>query len=266
MLCAAALCFWGCESVIDAAKGKAFGTIKLKLSIGEAPKAANNISGPLFTIYPGEAEAFGNFTLSFEPTQDGAAHSDVSVDDISAPITISDIVLGVYTVTVTATRSSDSVVVAMGSLTGVAVTEEADPDEEETVNVILGPKTGNGLSDGTFSYNITFTETMTAATLTITDADGAGVGDAINLLEDDGAGTKALAPGYYYVDVTTNSNVGGGEVIHIYSGMTSAWTKQFTAGPPPPPVGAVGFTAGFAHDEIPVTVAPESAKVVQGGV
>jgi hypothetical protein len=267
MLCAAALCFWGCESVIDAAKGKAFGTIKLKLSIGEAPKAANNISGPLFTIYPGGAEAFGNFTLSFEATEGGAPHADVLLNDITTPIIIDDLVLGVYTVKVTATRSGDETVVAMGSVSGVAVTQ--DPGEEETVNVILRPKTGAGLSDGTFSYNITFTEDMTTATLTITDADGVGVGDGINLLDNEGAGTKTLVPGYYYVDVTTDrEDVGGGEVIHIYSGMTSAWTKEFTAGEPPPPppaVGAVSFTVGFAHDEIPVTVAPESAKVVKEG-
>jgi hypothetical protein len=261
-LCAAALVFGGCDQIFENAKSKQTGSVTLNVSIEGVKKSASKSTESLFTIYPGSggADEFDNFTLLFEATSGGAAHAPVPLSDISQPATVTDLVVGTYTVTVTATRSGGDDVVAIGSVPDVQVSTDGVP---ETVNVILGPKTGGGVSNGTFAYDITFQGTADSATLTITDENDNEVEDPIDLITSPNS-TVSLAPGYYYADVVINGSYGGGEVIHIYSGMTSAWANAFTIGEPPPPVGSKGFTAGFGHNVIPVTVNPNSAEVGKG--
>jgi hypothetical protein len=215
-------------------------------------------------VYPGSGEAsdFGNFTLSFEATSGGAAHEDVPVENIDSPITVDDLVLGTYTITVTATKADDDNVVAVGKATGVEV-NAASATIPVLVEIIMGPETGEDLDDGTFAYDITVPDEAKSAALTITDLGGEVVDDNEGIdVKAAGTGSVDLAPGYYWADVVLDDGSGGWEALHIYSGMTSTWTVEFGGEEIPP--GGISVTIGFGHDNIPVSVTPESATVTQG--
>ena len=271
VLCAAAFLVGGCEDAVNSGKSKGTGSVTLNLSVEGVPQTGSKSTGALFTVYPGGAGEFKDFTVSFTPTVDGAAHDPVTIADISQSVTIEDLVVGTYTVKVTAARADDTdsppAVVAVGEVPDIEV--NADPGLGETVNIILGPSTEDGLSDGVFAYDVSGLEGATSVTLTISDKGGTQVGEAIDL-KTAANGTVSLAPGYYYADVVADSASGGGEVIHIYSGMTSTWDVEFTIGTPGlsdpnPVVNGMTMTVGFGHEVIPVTVSPEGAAVTKGG-
>jgi hypothetical protein len=197
-------------------------------------------------VYPGSGEAsdFGNFTLSFEATSGGAAHEDVPVENIDSPIIVEDLVVGTYTITVTATKNGEETVIAVGEVTGVVVS--AEPGEAETVDIVIEPKTGGGLPDGTFAYDIPIPGEASAATLTIIRVTDDETVKTINL-KSNASGEESLAPGYYRVNVAlTGVAGGGGEVLHIYSGMTSSWTPSSWGDIQLNAVSVVDVTGSFA--------------------
>jgi hypothetical protein len=162
---------------------------------------------------------FTKYELTFTATSGGEAHAPVVVTGGTGSI---NLVVGTYTITATAFIGDDPsyTTVAGGTATGVTVSASGNTG----VNITLGPITGG--ADGTFSYDISLTDiTPDEATLTITDLSNSQVGSEVTLNPGPNTGTIDLAPGYYYVWVYLEKDskyAGLTEVIHIYTGLTSA--------------------------------------------
>jgi hypothetical protein len=181
------------------------------------------------TLYPENlGSAFGKYVLSFNP-------ANIADVDITSGMSQNGIVLPVGDYTVTATGHTGSagswVVAAEGSAT-VSILKSPPA----TANIILGPKTGG--ADGTFSYSINLSGVTglddAKGTLRITQLDGTLVGSAIDLTENTtSSGTVALAPGYYLAGASLSKGSEkagfGMEALHIYTGLTSAVSKTYTA-------------------------------------
>jgi hypothetical protein len=172
------------------------------------------------TVAPG-TEDFTKYTLTFSGP---GVHADVDASGGSAEVELS---VGEWTITATGYTGEDPdcTAVAEGSVT-VTVSSEGTQ-----ANIPLKPKTSG--VQGTFSYALT-TTAVTSRELIISEADGTVI-DTITLTNTS-TGTKDLDPGQYLVRIRLQSGTGDSakyagltEVLHIYSGMTSTLTKDYTA-------------------------------------
>ncbi|MDR0629493.1 MAG: leucine-rich repeat domain-containing protein [Treponema sp.] len=157
------------------------------------------------------------YSLSFEPTEGGAAHAAVAVTGGSA--TIDDLVVGTYTIRATAKQTGGDTEIAIGTKTGVVISAGATA----SASITLGPKLDG--ANGILSYDITV-PTAGDGTLTITPTAGTpGSVSTVTLNGGSNQATVTLGPGYYLVQATLNlgtKNAGFTETVHIYSGLTSA--------------------------------------------
>jgi hypothetical protein len=208
------------------------------------------------TVLPADDEF--SYKVGFEATQDGASVAPI---DVTGNSITAELVVGTYTVTVTA--YSGSTVVATGEQTGVGV---AAGTQTEPVTITMKPKTGG--DDGTFSYVITFPVDVSSAQMVI-DPQAEGENTPINLLEkEDGTGTESLAPGYYDVTVLLEmgeDSTGDTETIHIYSGMTSLWERDFTDDYFNGEEASLEVVIVNGEQEIPLDTATESITLQKGG-
>jgi formylglycine-generating enzyme required for sulfatase activity len=185
---------------------------------GAAQTAQTAQSVAARTVFP-DLSGFTSYELNFTATSGGQNHGPVTVTSGSATVTLE---AGTYTITATG-YTGGMMAVAEGKATGVVVSVGTTA----SASIILEPKTGTG--DGYFSYDITVPNTADTAQLTITSySDGTNV-CLVDFLAG-GAGQQtgiiSLPAGYYRVTVSLTKgtkNVGfSGEVIHIYTGLTSA--------------------------------------------
>ncbi|MDR3356411.1 MAG: leucine-rich repeat domain-containing protein [Spirochaetaceae bacterium] len=223
---------------------KETGSVTISLGFGDAvapPQAALSAPGGALpgvarTIHPdlGEAaEVFTKYVISFAAISGGAAHADITVEPGATPEPVI-LAVGTYTITITAYTGTDpDFVAAAKGDAGVTVVQ----GENTEAAITLEPVSGG--ADGVFSYDITVPDAAETATITITNQDGTEVittpPTPLDLTEG-GAGQKTgtinLPPGYYIVRISlTKGSEGAGyrEVLHIYSGLTSALTDVFTA-------------------------------------
>jgi hypothetical protein len=132
-----------------------------------------------------------------------------------------------YTLTVTAFKGSTAI--AEGSKSSVTISESL----ETRVSIVLGPKPNAG--NGTFAYDLTIPSGISDPTLYVTTLTGDAVsGGTISLTAgQNNTGTLNLASGYYKARfVLTQGDMVAGfnsEFIHIYSGLTSTLSREFTA-------------------------------------
>ena len=202
--------------------------------VAATPVQAEHVSR---TVYPA-LEGFTRYEVSFEATSGGAAHDPVELSNGTA--TITDLVVGTYTITGTAFTgtSPDFTAVALGTKPGVVIS--STPAE---ASITMGPKTGAG--NGTFGYAITLPAGVANGDLKLlTDGDGgAQVGNPVTLTAGQVTTGSIPAPaGYYRVHITlTGSNQGLVEVVHIYGGLTSTLTKVYTDEDFTPPEGVSAF-------------------------
>jgi hypothetical protein len=222
---------WGCEHEPAAATGKVKVSLALKGYTGEEDGLPPAVA--VFTVYPGEdqiAATITSYKLAFEPKDGtGAAHAPVTVD---APATEAEVelVLGRYRITVAAYKGDTKV--AEGTIEEVAVTAESG-DDPEPVAVDMEPVTGTDTATGTFSYSVTI-PAGASGSLTLKTQAGLSVANGtadLNATENTGTVT-GLAPGYYVLAVSLelgDKTAGfSREAVHIYSGLTSAFTQEFT--------------------------------------
>jgi hypothetical protein len=196
----------------------------VSLAIEGAPASQGN-GGGARTLYP-DLDGFTKYELLFTATSEGLTHGPVEVTSsgTSAPL---DLVVGTYDVTATAyTGGGPYTAVAVGEKTGLVITRE----ELTTESIILGPKTGG--ADGAFDYDITVPQGTSSAQLVITTAAGGTVSNGTVTLTPgtQNTGTVNLAPGQYNVLISLakgGDTAGGREVIHVYTGMTSSWTREY---------------------------------------
>jgi hypothetical protein len=205
------------------------GAVTVSLDVPGVPASQSLRTGIARTVYPGAGfESDGvSYTLSFVAMTNGEAHADVPITAGETSKTVSDLVVGTYTITVTASKTigGASTAIAEGSATGVVVTANGSTP----ASVTLKPKTGGSVK-GSFAYDIT-TPTGVGGTLSIKQS-GTLVGEAITL--NTGARTTAtkndLEAGIYEVFVQlTGANAPPGfvESLHIYAGLTSTLTKTY---------------------------------------
>jgi hypothetical protein len=211
----------GCkhEALEPAASGAATGQLTISLGIKGAPAAAASVNRAR-TVYPG-LDNFTKYELYFDATDGGEDKGPEVVESTgtSAPISL---VVGTYTITATAYTGSDPsyTAVALGEKTGIVISQGATVQADIT----LGPKTGG--SNGTLSYDIDFPVDVNTAALTITSE----TTETVNL-KTASSGTKSLVPGEYEVNVLLTKgedSAGGGEIVHIYSGLTSSLEREYT--------------------------------------
>jgi formylglycine-generating enzyme required for sulfatase activity len=171
-------------------------------------------------VFP-DVSGFTSYKLNFTATSGGQNHGPVDAAAGSNTVTLE---AGTYTVTATGyTAGGGATAIAEGEAAGVVVSVGTTA----SASIILGPKTGTG--NGAFSYDITVPAAADTAQLTITSYSDGTVVETVDLLAG-GAGQKTdtvtLPAGYYRVTVSltrgTQSAGFGGEVIHIYAGLTSA--------------------------------------------
>jgi hypothetical protein len=193
------------------------GSLRVSLDfVAGTPAPAEHVSR---TVYPA-LEGFTRYEVSFEATSGGAAHDPVELSNGTA--TVTDLVVGTYTITGTAFTGTapNFTAVALGTKPG------ATPG---TASITMGPKTGTG--NGTFGYAITLPAGVANGELKLlADGDGgAQVGNTVTLTAGQVTTGSIPAPaGYYRVHITlTDSNKGLVEVVHIYGGLTSTLTKVY---------------------------------------
>jgi hypothetical protein len=173
----------------------------------------------------------------------------VTVDDPDADVSVNGSI-----VTVTGLATGDRTFTVTGYVGGVAVAEGTktvtiNAGEDTSATVILGPIVGNG--PGTFSYTVDLSgvsDATGASSLTVTAITGGTVpsetgggkaitsGKVLLTLNTENSDTISLPAGTYLLSVSISADRGGGtdnakfsnEVIHVYTGLTSAFTRVYT--------------------------------------
>ena len=115
------------------------------------------------TVAPDFTSAFTKYEVSFTPTTSGVAHAPVDIT--SGTASINDLAAGTYTVTVTGYNGTADI--AIGSATGVVVTNGGSTP----VSITLEPKTGASSGSGSFSYDITVPTGTSSAKVSIISLD-----------------------------------------------------------------------------------------------
>ena len=208
-MCAALLAFAGCNSPLapPAAQKQ-----KQQAGGGESLTVSINGAGAARTIVPAQS-AFDEYDFVFVKQDSDFRRETTSA---SNPTTITGLQRGTYTVTVT------------GKLSGVAIAAktvgnvEVSPAATGPLNIDLEPvKTGNG----TFKLALTIDTPIQSATMTIPGTTTTGV----NVKASPTLSTS-LAAGTYTVNFTLNNgeeNVTVTEILYVYAGLTSTYTKTF---------------------------------------
>jgi hypothetical protein len=265
---ALAALLWGCEQEPEAVS-VSVGQVTVSLALkGEDPlkKAdAAPAAGALLTVYPGSDEiaAITRYVLTFEPTGGGAeAHAAV---DVAAPATEATVSLVVGTYNITVTAMKNDTVVAVGT---APVNVTADVNEPAAVD--MKPATGEGAANGTFRYNITL-PAGASGSLTLTASGGGAVeGGTKDLTTGENTDTVGLAAGEYRLALDLsrgNESAGfGNEVVYIYSGLTSAFVREFTDSHfvAAEEGESLGLTISFGAETIPLSESG-TLSFVQGG-
>jgi hypothetical protein len=205
-------------------QGKGGITVSIGIDGAEYLPAESLLASPARTVVPDfSGTPFSKYTLNFTPTMGGAVHDPVSITG-GTTAEVDDLAAGTYTVTVTGYTGSDVFerAAAVGSTPGVEITEGGTTQ----VSITLGPKPAEAGETGSFAYDITVPSGVNSAQLIITTAGGGDVsGGTINLFVGANASQKALAPGYYRVQVLLikgGQTAGLTEIIHIYNTLPSA--------------------------------------------
>lgn len=265
------LALGGCEQPEGSGGNGSKGTISVSLDFdGDGEGGQQNVSGALRTVYPA-LTAFTRYTAEFEATSGGENYGPVEVTPEENTIEI-ELKVGTYTVTVTAYTGTDPdyTEAAIGETEGVAVSA----DNNDPVTVQMGPVTEGSVAQGTFSYAITFPAGVTSAQLVITPEGGEANTpvDLLTLSPTPGTGTASLDPGYYDVAVSLTKDVrgtGDSEVLHIYPGLVSSWTKEFTDDnftAAPGTIGGQDITIKFgAAEQIPIENYSDPITIQKGG-
>jgi len=193
------------------------------------------------TILPDTADItdFNKFQLQFTPTLNGGSISPIEYtdsNDLSTPI---NLVPGTYTLQVlayiedagntfqlAASAEEDGIVISSGGNTNKSITLKA-----------IDPASATSGETGVFAWVITppSTGTINSATLTLTAIGTGTTQSPINLTTVVVSGkwesSKLLPVGYYYADFAITRNgvlITFRHIAHIYQGMTSTFTYEFS--------------------------------------
>ena len=171
---------------------------------------------------------FTSYTLVFTPTGSGSAITETRTNaTLSDPIILP---IGSYTLTVTA--FIDTPAVARSEPISVTIGSGSI-----SATVLLKMLLTEG--SGTFTWNITLGATavnVSSVTMTIKNASGVTQG-SLETLTNTGTstGSRSLDSGKYTVDIVIEGDEGGvlktvtwHELLYVYSGLTSNYTKTFT--------------------------------------
>jgi hypothetical protein len=169
-----------------------------------------------------EASVFDTIEVTFTPSKG---------DPISKPMTkVTETFYlppGTYDLTVTGKKGGNSI--AVGGTTSVVI-----DDTEETVKatVYLKPETGESLAVGTFNYDVTI-PSVNVATLTLIKKPSNDKVKDFDLTQK--STPEDLPPGEYRLKVFLETEEGNGEiaglsgeVVYIYSTLTSTFTRTFS--------------------------------------
>jgi len=161
----------------------------------------------------------------FSETDDSVIMVDRTADDLQEPVML---YAGTWNLLVTAYLDAERTKpAAQGSLSGIEITSGGNASGSITLSQI----TEAGSGQGTFSWEIDYPNEVTTASMAITRLSGSDETPVI-----DGTVNKedslSLNAGYYRVIFTlidnTNKSVRWVEILHIYDGMDSAFTHEFT--------------------------------------
>jgi hypothetical protein len=217
------LCLFGfaaCQNIFEPPKqaplSTDMGRVTVVIGGGESAK----------TLAPGTDE-FTKYTVTFSGP---AAHDPVEVTNGSASV---ELPVGEWTISATGYTGTDPdfTGVAEGSVT-VTVTKNA----ASQANILLKPKTGDDLAVGTFTYSLGSPDISSGSgELVITAPDDTEVETITLEYSWQGiSGTITLNPGQYLVRVRLQKGetldtryAGFTEALHIYSGMTSAFDREY---------------------------------------
>jgi hypothetical protein len=236
---AAALVFSGCEQGLGL--GGSTGKLTVNLLGLEPPQTdippTESSLNILKTVFPTVPEShFTKYELSFAPSNGGLAITSETMDT-TCTVTLP---VGDYDLTVTgyATVNEVETAIAVGKVEGITVAQSGNTP----VEVTLGPNTDVG-GTGTFSYEIALdgvSELDTGSVLYITTFDDTSTHIDIND-GDEGTditlasgqnltGSIDLSAGYYRVWIVLKKGSAEarlpGEVVHIYTGLTSTLPEQ----------------------------------------
>ena len=178
------------------------------------------------------------YTLTFftETIDDSAVIVNKTADDLSDPVMLD---AGTWNLLVTAYLDAERTKpAAQGSLSAIAIVS----DEEATGSVTLSQITAAGGGQGTFSWDIDYPSEVTNARMSITRLSGNNetpvdtwffAGGTESTKQVDKEASLSLNAGYYRVVFTLinndNKSVGWSEILHIYDGMDSAFSYEFTS-------------------------------------
>jgi hypothetical protein len=184
------------------------------------------------TLYP--SAAFTKYELTFE--SEGQSYGPKTLTDGKSSEVFTDIPAGTWNIT------------AKGYVT-INGTEYAAAEGSETVNITAGQSRSvsieisaeQGGDPGYFYYNVSFPAgKVDTAMLTLSQyisGNFTSVAEPVNLKTspsgyvDSGTAGSGLAPGYYRVDITLQSEyqrAGVSEVVHIYSNMETKAEYAYT--------------------------------------
>jgi len=191
------------------------------------------------TIMPEIQEtALVAYTLAFftETIDDSAVIVNRTTSNLSEPVMLD---AGTWNLLVTAYLDAERTKpAAQGSLSGVVITSS----NQTTGSVTLSQITATGSGQGTFSWEIDYPSEVTNARMSITRLSGnnetpvdtwffAGGSDPTKNVDKEDS--LSLNAGYYRVVFTLfngdNKSVGWSEILHIYDGMDSAFSHEFTS-------------------------------------
>ncbi|MDR1030787.1 MAG: hypothetical protein LBL76_07940 [Treponema sp.] len=237
-----------CSHEIDSPE-PATGKVAVRLALAGTPGS----EGAERTVFP-DISGIDEYALVFTSTSGGKGHSET----VNPPASTANVTLEVGTYTLTVTARKGGADIAEGTKTGLVITSGGTTSE----SITLEPKTGTGVANGTFSYNVTV-PAGASATLTITTSTGETVsGGTITLSVGANNSTMSLPPGEYRLAVSltnTDGKTAGftNQVVYSYSTLTSAFTRvfadeDFEKGPDPDPeTGSLDLTIAFGQDPIP---------------
>jgi len=196
------------------------------------------IAGNERTIMP---KPFANKDLYYELifTPAGAGNEQTincNYDELNEPVVLD---VGKYSLVVNAYGDEDhNQLLFYGTKEGISITAGDNPPVTITLESI-----DLSVGAGTFSWDITFSADVISASMDIKQRNSGTLEESITLVEDDSdnlptnaVGTFKLPSGFYDVLITmTGDNPDYGavtvtrkEILHIYNGYESTYTKAFT--------------------------------------
>jgi uncharacterized repeat protein (TIGR02543 family) len=184
-------------------------------------RLSGNVSRTILPATPDTAY-FTSYELAFTAVS-GGANNTVTRTNTNLTTDPVALVPGTYNLTVTAFAGTPAA--ARGTLTGIVVNLGENTTGEVLLKLLLAEGTG------TFSWNITFPGEVTSATMTIRNPAGVQQGENINLTSGTSA-NRELPSGVYNITINLINSTGNRaivwyEVLHIYSTLTSNFTKEF---------------------------------------